>query len=91
MNWIPERNPVPVEGQGTDVHDKNVRCGLIRRPGLKTFVTLPNVPVRGVFPGEYRLFAVGGDHFQGLLVRHRHGGHSAIKIAPACCCEWNCL
>ena len=67
MNWIPERNVVSVEGQGTDVHDKNVRCSLIRRPGLKTFVTLPLAPVRGVFPGEFRLFAVGGDHFYEIL------------------------
>lgn len=62
MNWLPERNSASVEGQG-DVHDKNVRCSLIRLPGLKTFVTLPQAPCRGVFPGEFRLFAVGGAHF----------------------------
>jgi len=67
MNWIPERNPVSIEGQGTDVHDKNIRCSLIRRPGLQTFVTLPKAPVRGLFPGEYRLFAVGGDHLYEVL------------------------
>src|SRR5215471_4717925 len=63
MNWIPERNAVSVEGQGTEVHDKNIRCSMVRRPGLKTFVTLPNAPVRLLLPGENRLFAVGGDHF----------------------------
>ena len=63
MNWLPERNPVSVNEQGTQVTDKNVRCSLVRTPGLKTFTTLPLVPVRGIFPGEYRLFAVGGDHF----------------------------
>jgi len=63
MNWLPEPNAVSVEGQGSELHDKNVRCALIRLPGLKTFVTLPNAPCRGVFPGEFRLFAVGGDHY----------------------------
>jgi hypothetical protein len=82
MNWIPERNPVSVEGQGTDVHDKNVRCSLIRRPGLQTFVTLPNVPVRGVFAGENRLFAVGGDHFyeitrEGYVIDRSTAGFTA--------------
>lgn len=67
VNWIPEKNSGSVEGQGTDVHDKNIRCTLIRTPGLKTFVTLPKLPVRGVFPGEFRLFAVGGDHFYEIL------------------------
>lgn len=62
MNWIPERNPVPVSGQG-DVQDKNIRCSLVRTPGLRTFVTLPKSPVRGVFPGEYRLFAAAGDSY----------------------------
>ena len=50
MNWLPEVNAVSVEGQGTDVHNKNVRCSLIRLPGLSEFVTLPNYPVRGLFP-----------------------------------------
>jgi hypothetical protein len=63
INWIPERNAISVNGQGTDVTDKNVRCTLVRRPGLKTFVTLPKTPVRGVFPGAYRLLAAAGDSF----------------------------
>jgi hypothetical protein len=62
MNWIPERNAVPVNDQG-DVKDKNVRCSLVRTPGIAGFVQLPLAPVRGLFPGENRLFAVGGDHF----------------------------
>ena len=64
MNWIPEKNAVSVNDMGTGVTDKNVRCSLIRTPGLATFVDLePHVPVRGLFPGENRLFAAGGDHF----------------------------
>jgi len=63
MNWIPERNAVSVNDQGTNVTDKNVRCSLIRTPGIKLFTTLPKTPVRGVFPGEFRLFAAGGDSF----------------------------
>jgi hypothetical protein len=67
MNWLPEKVSVSVEGQGTDVHDKNVRCSLIRLPGLGLFVTLPQSPVRGLFPGEFRLFAVGGAHLYEVL------------------------
>lgn len=67
INWLPERNAVSVEGQGTEMHDKNIRCSLIRMPGIKTWVTLPTYPVRGVFPGEWRLFAVGGDHYYEIL------------------------
>jgi hypothetical protein len=67
MNWIPEKNPIPVSDMGTDVKDKNVRCSLIRTPGLATFASLPTSPVRGLFPGENRLFAVGGDHFYEIV------------------------
>jgi hypothetical protein len=64
MNWIPEKNAVPVNDMGTGVTDKNVRCSLVRTPGLATFCDLtPHKPVRGLFPGEGRLFAVAGDHF----------------------------
>ncbi len=62
MNWIPEKNPVPVEGLGTNVTDKNVRCSLVRTPGLATFVDLTYTPIRALYPGENRLFAVAGDH-----------------------------
>src|SRR5215471_15239442 len=78
MNWIPERNPVSVEGQGSDVHEKNIRCALIRRPGLKTYVTLPRTPVRGLFPGEFRLFAVGSDH----LYEIKSGGTIVDRSVP---------
>src|SRR5215471_1136296 len=64
MNWIPERSPITVNEQGTGVTDKNVRCSLIRTPGMATFCNLtPHVPVRGLFAGEKRLFAASGDHF----------------------------
>jgi hypothetical protein len=62
MNWIPEKNAVPVNGMGTDVTDKNIRCSLVRTPGIATFAVLPTAPVRGLWPGENRLLAVGGDH-----------------------------
>jgi hypothetical protein len=35
---------------------------LIGRPGLTLYGTLPNGPVRGLFAGNGRLFAVGGQH-----------------------------
>jgi hypothetical protein len=89
MNWLAERNGVTVEGQGTDVHDKNIRCSLIRLPGLKTWVTLPAAPCRGVFPGEFRLFAVGGAHFYEVLAngtiidRSTPGFSNASNVGPA--------
>jgi hypothetical protein len=89
MNWLPEKVSVSVEGQGTDVHDKNTRCSLIRLPGLKTFVTLPQVPVRGVYPGEFRLFATGGAHFYEILAngtiidRSTPGFSGASNVGPA--------
>ena len=38
---------------------------LVGRPGLLSpaFGTLPNAPVRGLFAGDERMFAVGGSHF----------------------------
>jgi hypothetical protein len=89
INWLPETNAVSVEGQGTEVHNKNVRCSLIRMPGLKTFVTLPLAPCRGVFPGEWRLFAVGGDHYYeiksggAIIDRSTPGFSGASGIGPA--------
>jgi hypothetical protein len=62
INWMPEKNYFPVLGMGNDVHDKNERCSMIRRPGIHLFSTLPQTPVRGMFPGEGRLFAVSGSH-----------------------------
>jgi hypothetical protein len=79
MNWIPERNAVPVNEMGTGVTDKNIRCSLIRTPGLATFCNLtPHVPVRCLFPGEKRLFAVSGDHFFELFA----DGHYVDRSVP---------
>ena len=81
MNWIPERNAVPVNDMGTDVKDKNIRCSLVRTPGLATFVDLTLTPVRGLFPGESRLFAVAGDHF--FEIFPEGSGFSTIFITSA--------
>jgi len=78
MNWLPERNAVSVDGQGTNVTDKNVRCSLLRTPGLGLFTTLPKTPVRGLFPGEYRMFAVGGDSFYEIF----HDGGFIDRSVP---------
>lgn len=83
MNWIPERNPVPVNDMGTDVTDKNVRCSLVRTPGLKTFVTLPKSPVRGVFPGDTRLFAAAGDHFYEIFSNGTYADRSTPGFSGA--------
>ena len=89
MNWIPERNSVTVNDMGTGVTDKNVRCSLIRTPGLAPFVSLPLAPVRGVFAGDNRLFAVGDDHlyeilFGGTVIdRSTPGFSGASGVGPA--------
>jgi hypothetical protein len=67
MNWIPERNPLPVQGQGTNVTDKNERCSLIRTPGLATWQLIGGTPIRCLWPGENRLLAVAGDHLYELF------------------------
>jgi hypothetical protein len=51
MNWYPE---LVESGAGRN------KFVYYRTPGLATFVTLPKTPVRGVFAGENRLFAVAG-------------------------------
>jgi len=38
------------------------KAQLVGTPGLQAFVTLPNAPIRGLWVGENRLFAVGGAH-----------------------------
>ncbi|HEY1896707.1 MAG TPA: hypothetical protein VGG62_10565 [Terracidiphilus sp.] len=89
MNWIPERNAVPVNEMGTGVTDKNIRCSLVRTPGLSTFVQLPLAPVRCLWPGENRLLAVGGDHLYevnaaGTITdRSTPGFSGATGIGPA--------
>jgi hypothetical protein len=89
MNWLPEKNAVPVNQMGTGVTDKNIRCSLIRTPGIATFVQLPLVPVRGLWPGENRLLAVGGDHLyevdqHGTITDRSTSGFSgASGVGPA--------
>jgi len=39
------------------------RVALYGTPGLQVFCTLPTQPVRGLFAGESRLFAVAGSHY----------------------------
>lgn len=53
INLYPEANPQP--GAKTPV-------SLVGRPGLSLYGTLPFGPVRGLFAGNGRLFAVGGQH-----------------------------
>lgn len=81
MNWIPEKNAVPVNGLGDGVTDKNISCSLIRTPGLKTFVTLPKSPVRGVFPGDTRLFAAAGNSFYEIFSNGTYTDRSALAGA----------
>lgn len=89
MNWIPEKNFVPTQGMGTDVTDKNVRCSLIRTPGIATFVDLGEAPVRCLWPGENRLLAIAGSslyevYSDGSVINRSTPGFSgASGVAPA--------
>jgi hypothetical protein len=89
MNWIPERNAVPVNGQGTEVTDKNVRCSLVRTPGIATFCDLGESPVRCLWPGENRLLAIAGSHLYEIFSdgstvnRSIPGFLGASGVAPA--------
>jgi hypothetical protein len=56
VNLIPER----VESAPAPEKSEMV---LIGRPGLTTFATLPTSPVRGIWIGENRMFAVAGAKF----------------------------
>jgi hypothetical protein len=49
-----------VESQESGV-GKTPKC-LYGTPGLQTFCTLPETPIRGIFAGEDRLFVVAGSH-----------------------------
>lgn len=51
VNWYPE----PITG-----NQEKGPMALTRTPGLSLYCTLPTGPVRGLWPGAGRLFAVGG-------------------------------
>lgn len=53
VNLYPEKSPPSAKEQ----------VALIGTPGLLLFMTLPHVPVRALWAGNGRLFAVGGTHF----------------------------
>ena len=54
LNWYPE---LVESGAG-----KN-RLVYYRTPGLALFTTLPQTPIRGIFAGENRLFAIAGTEY----------------------------
>src|SRR5437879_5592438 len=62
QEWSSERTinlyPIPASA-GT--HPKT-RIHLVNRPGLFVFGTLPQSPVRALWAGNSRLFAIGGTH-----------------------------
>ena len=53
VNWFPE----PISG-----NQEKGPMALTRTPGLSLFATLPQTPLRGLFPGDGALYAVGGAH-----------------------------
>jgi hypothetical protein len=63
MNYYPDlvEGAMP-KGQNPGGAEK-ARMVLTPTPGLALYGTLPNAPVRALWAGENRLFAVGGAHF----------------------------
>jgi hypothetical protein len=70
INWYPEL----VESAG----GRN-RYHYRRTPGLQLFSTLPKTPIRGIFAGENRLFAVAGNSFYEIFSNGTFTDRSAIS------------
>lgn len=70
MNWYPD----PI---APGLPEKNA-FALVRTPGILRFCTLPQGPVRGVWPGENRLFAAGGSHLYEVLANTTTVDHGSI-------------
>jgi len=89
INWIPETADLSYDARGLSGGEKNSRCTLVRTPGLSLFITLPTGPVRGLFPGDGVLYAVGGTHlyqifYNGTYVdRSTPGFSGASGVGPA--------
>jgi hypothetical protein len=49
-----------------------------RTPGLQVFCALPKTPIRGIFPGENRLFAVAGNSFYEIFSNGTFTDRSAL-------------
>ena len=82
MNLYPETDK---SGSGKS------KVQLVGTPGLQSFVTLPTSPIRGIWIGENRMFAVGGSHyyevFSGGTYTDRgnvgdDAGHSLVQMFP---------
>jgi hypothetical protein len=69
INWWPEA----VESAGG-----RVRYKYRRTPGLGIFATLPKTPIRGIFAGENRLFAVAGNSFYEIFSNGTFTDRSAL-------------
>jgi len=59
-------------GQGKDHY------ALIGTPGLQLFTTLPESPIRGVWPGEYRLFVAAGSHLYEVFANGSYHNRGSI-------------
>lgn len=69
INWFPEL--IESAGGRNKYHYR-------RTPGLSVFATLPKFPIRGIFAGENRLFAVAGNSFYEIFSNGTFTDRSAL-------------
>ena len=62
MNYYPDLVEGALPKAGNPGGGEKARMVLTPTPGLSLYGTLPYSPCRGLWPGEERLFAVGGSH-----------------------------
>jgi hypothetical protein len=51
---------------------------LVPTPGLTLFATMPQGPIRGMFPGQNRLFVVAGSHLYEVLSNGHTNDHGSV-------------
>ena len=54
------------------------KYALIGTPGLSLFTVLPESPIRGLWPGEYRLFVAAGSHLYEVFANGTYNNRGSI-------------
>jgi hypothetical protein len=67
------RYPATIEGNA-----EKARMTLIDTPGLSLFTTLPQGPIRCLWPGQNRMFAVAGNHLYEVLSNGHVNDHGFV-------------
>lgn len=78
MNYYPDLIEGSLPNAGVPQGGDKARQVLTPTPGLALYGTLPTSPGRGLWPGENRLFAVGGTHLYEVLGPTTFTDHGVI-------------